>query len=73
LSRVMRCRVREEVRIRRNEMVEGVKYFRCWSVGHFKWECPNIEVEKKRIRDEEVVHMASLQKVQQRKRLVHSL
>ena len=46
----MRCRVREEVRIRRNEMIEEVKYFRCWGVGHFKWECPNIEVEKKKRR-----------------------
>jgi len=29
-------------------MVEEVKYFRCWGVGHYKWECPNIEVERKR-------------------------
>jgi len=52
----MRCRVREEVRIRRNEMIEEVKYFRCWGVGHFKWECPNIEVEKKRKRNEEACY-----------------
>jgi len=60
----MRCRVREEVRIRRNEMIEEVKYFRCWGVGHFKWECPNIEVEKKRKRNKEAVCVASLQKAQ---------
>jgi len=51
----MRCGVREEVRIRKNKMVEEVKYFRCWGVGHFKWECLNIKVEKKRKRDEETV------------------
>ena len=54
-SRVMRCEVREEVRIKRNEMVEEVKCFRCWGVGHFKWECPNIEVEKKR-KEERLVY-----------------
>ena len=29
LSRVMRCRVREKVRIRRNKMAKKVKCFRC--------------------------------------------
>jgi len=62
LSRVIRCGVKEKVRIRRNEMVEEVKCFRCWGVGYFKWECPNIKVEKKREGDEEVVWVASLQK-----------
>ena len=57
LSKVMRCGVREEVRIKRNEMVEEVKCSRCWGIGYFKWECPNIEVKKKR----------------KEKRLVHSL
>jgi len=28
--------VREKIRIRRNEMVEEVKYFKCWGIGHFK-------------------------------------
>ena len=73
LSRMIRCGVREKVRIRRNKMVEEVKCFRCWGVGYFKWECPNIEVEKKRKRDEKVAYAASLQKTQQRKRPVHSL
>ena len=73
LSRMIRCGVREKVRIRRNKMVEEVKCFRCWGVGYFKWECPNIEVEKKRKRDEKVAHVASLQKTQQKKRPVHSL
>ena len=35
-SRVMKCGVREEVRIRRNETVEEVKCFRYWGVRHFK-------------------------------------
>jgi len=70
---VIRYGVREEVRIRRNEMVEEIKCFRCWGVGHFKWECPNIEVEKKRKRDEEAVHMASPQKAQQGEIPVHPL
>ena len=65
--------MREKVKIKRNEIVEKVKCFRCWSVRHFKWECPNIEVEKKRKRDEEAAHMASLQKAQQGERLAHSL
>jgi len=72
LSRVIRCRVREEVRIRRNKMVKEVKCFRYWRVGHFKWEYPNIEVEKRK-RDEKTVHIASLQKAQQGERPVHFL
>jgi len=36
LSRMIRCGVREKVRIRRNEIVEEVKCFRCWGVRHFK-------------------------------------
>jgi len=35
-SRVMRCRVKEEVRIRKNEIVEKVKCLKYWGVGHFK-------------------------------------
>ena len=73
LSRVIRYRVREKVKIRRNEMVEEVKCFRYWGVGHFKWKYPNIEVEKKRKRDKKAVYTASPQKIQQEKRLVHSL
>ena len=73
LSRIIRCEVKEEVRIRRNEMVEEVKCFRCWGIGYFKWEYPNIEVEKKKKRDKEVVHAASPQKTQQEKRLAYTL
>jgi len=73
LSRVIRYRVREKVKIRRNEMVEEVKCFRYWGVGHFKWKYPNIEVEKKRKRDKKAVYTAIPQKIQQEKRLVHSL
>ena len=38
--------------------MEEVKYFRYWGVGHLKWECPNIEVEKKKKREEETAHVA---------------
>jgi len=51
-------------------MVEEVKYFRCWGVGHYKWECPNIEVERKRRREEEAACVARPQKAQQKGRLV---
>ena len=69
----MRYGVREEVRIRRNEIVEEVKCFRCWGVGHFKWKCPNIKIKRKRKRDEKTVHIASLQKTQQEEKLAYSL
>ena len=62
-SRVMQCRVKEEVGIKQQEMVEEVKYFRCWGIEHYKWECPNIEVERKRRREEEAVCVARPQKV----------
>ena len=72
-SRVIQCGVREEVRTRRNEMVGEVKYFRCWGIGHFKWECSNIKVEKERRRSEEAAHVVSPQKAQQEERLMHFL
>jgi len=59
-SRVMQCGVREEVKVRKQEMMEEVKCFRCWRVRHLKWECPNIEVEKKKRREKEVVHVTRL-------------
>ena len=59
-SRVIQCRVREEAKVRRQETVkEGVQCFRCWEIEHYKWECPNIKVEKER-RSEEVAHVARL-------------
>ena len=59
-SRVIQCRVREEAKVRRQEIVkEGVQCFRCWEIEHYKWECPNIKVEKER-RSEEVAHVARL-------------
>jgi len=47
-SRAMRCRIREEV-VRKQEIVEEerVRYFRYWEIGHHKWKCPNIEVERR--------------------------
>ena len=40
---------------------------------HYKEECPNIKVEKEKRRRKKAVYVVSLQKVQQEKRLVHSL
>jgi len=51
-SRVMQCGVREVRKIAQQEGEEVVQYFRCWGRGHYKWECPNIEVEKERRRKE---------------------
>jgi len=42
-------------------------------MGHYKWECPNIKVEKERRRSEEVAHAVSLQKAQQEERPACSL
>ena len=50
-----------EVKVRRQEIAEEVKYFRCWEVGHYKWECLNIE--KRRRSREKVAHVARPQKV----------
>ena len=72
-SRVMRCGVIEEIKVRRQETIEEVKCFRCWGIGHYKQECPNIEVNKKKRREKEAACVARLQKVQQEKRLVHFL
>ena len=35
-SKVMQCGVREEVKVRRQEIIEEVKCFRYWGVGHLK-------------------------------------
>jgi len=40
--------VKEEIKVRKQEIVEEIKCFRCWGIEHYKWECPNIEVEKRR-------------------------
>ena len=74
-SRVMRCGVREEVKVKRQEVVVELQCFRCREIGHYKWKCPNIEVEKERRRQEEAEHPIR-GKVQQqekvrRRELVH--
>jgi len=62
-SRVVQCRVKKEVKVRRQKTVEkGTQCFRCWGVEHYKWECPNIKVKKKRRKSEEVAYAVSLQK-----------
>ena len=53
--------------------MEEVKCFRCWGVGHFKQERPNIKVEKKKRREEEAAHMARPQKAQQERRPVYPI
>jgi len=70
-SRVMRYGVKEMI-IRRQEMEEVVRYFRYRGIGYHKWECPNIEVEKKR-QEEVVVHVALPPEAQQKEKLACSL
>ena len=71
-SRVMQCRVKEEVR--RQEMKEKkVQCFRCWEKGHYRWEYSNIKVEKEKRSSEKAVHVVSLQKAQQEERPAYSL
>jgi len=55
--------VRDEIKVRWQEMEEEVRYFRCWGIGYFKWECPNIEVEKQRKRKKKAAHAARPQKI----------
>ena len=42
-------------------------------MGYYKWECPNIKVEKKKRREEEAAHMARPQKAQQERRPVYPI
>ena len=49
-SRVMRYGLRKEVKVKRQEVVEEVQCFRYRGTGHYKWECPNIAVEKEKRR-----------------------
>ena len=52
----MRCGLKKEVKVRKQEVVEEVQYFRYRRTGYCKWECPNIMVEKEKRRQEGVVH-----------------
>ena len=54
-SRVMRCGLRREVKVRRQEVVEEVQCFRYRGTGHCKWECLNIAVKKEKRRQEGAV------------------
>jgi len=65
--------MREGVKVRRQEMTEEVKCFRYWGVRYLKWKCPNIEVEKKKKREKEMVHVARPQKAQQERRPVYPI
>ena len=70
-SKVIQYRVREKVKVRRQEIVEEVKCFRCWEVGHYKWKYSNIE--KRRRNREEAACVARPQKAQQERRPAHSI
>ena len=50
VSRVIRYSLRGEVKVRRQEVVEEVQCFGCRGTRHYKWECPNIAVEKEKRR-----------------------
>ena len=65
--------MRNEVEVRWQERIEEVKCFRCWGVGHHKWECPNIEVERQKERSEQAAHVVKPQKVQQERRPVYPI
>ena len=49
-SRVMRCGLRGEVKVRKQEVVEKVQCFRYRGTEHRKWEYSNIVVEKEKRR-----------------------
>ena len=70
-SKVIQYRVREKVKVRKQEIVEEVKCFRYWEVGHYKWKYPNIE--KRRRNREEAACVAKLQKAQQERRPEHPI
>jgi len=72
-SRVIQCKVEEKVKVRRQEIMEEVKCFRCWGIRYLKWKYPNIEVEKKKRREEETVCVARPQKAQQERRPVYPI
>ena len=75
-SRVMQCGVGGEVKVRRQEVVKEVQCFRYKGIGYYKWECPNIEVEKEKRRWEETAHpikkKAQQQEEVRRLELAHS-
>jgi len=54
--------VGEKVEVRQQERIKEVKYFRCWGIGHHKWKCPNIEVERQKGRSEQTVYVVKPQK-----------
>jgi len=56
--------MKEKVGIKKSKTIEEVKYFRCWGIGHFKWEYPNIKVEKKKRRSKKIAYVVSSQKIQ---------
>ena len=72
-TRVMQYRVRDEIKVRWQKRIKKAKYFRCWEVGHCKWECPNIEVKREKRKSKQMACMVGLQKAQQERRPVHPI
>ena len=61
VSKVIQCGVKEEVKVRKQEIVEeGIQCFRYWEVEYYKQEYLSIKVEKERRRSEKVAYAVSL-------------
>jgi len=71
-NRVMRSS-KEEKYIRQQKVKEKkeqkIKCFRYWGVGHCKWKCPNIKVERRR-QEREAMYVIQSQNMQQKRRPV---
>ena len=65
---MIRYGIRKKVKVKRQERVEEVQYFRCRGIKYYKWECPNIEVEKEKRRQKEAVYSIR-EKAQQQKKV----
>ena len=52
---------------RQKTVEEEVKCFRCWGIEYYKWECPNIEIERRQ-QEKKVVYIVKPQKAQQEER-----
>ena len=65
---MIRYGIRKKVKVKRQERVEKVQCFRCRGIKYYKWECPNIEVEKEKRRQKEVVYSIR-EKAQQQKKV----
>ena len=71
VTRVIQCRMKDEVKMKQQKRVKEVKCFRYWGVGHCKQECPNIELERGRSKkgrnDRDAVHKVQKKEYNRRK------